>query len=136
MENKDRHINLVGLYNNFKGMSLEYLRANKEINKETMLILGMLQEDMAIGVLFIKYVVEYWKSYLMDIVEGKFEMVEITPIVYSCFLSKMLCKQVEKGNLAIGFPFFNALTLYPSDIYKGLAEFSLSRKMLFRYGVK
>lgn len=92
MENKDRHINLVGLYNNFKGMSLEYLRANKEINKETMLILGMLQEDMAIGVLFIKYVVEYWKSYLMDIVEGKFEMVEITPIVYSCFLSKMLCK--------------------------------------------
>ena len=82
---------LYGAFLDFKGMSISYAKKNaNKLDVETLGCIYIISRlDKVHGALFMVYVLEYWNAYAMDIIEGKYNHVKLTEIVFNSWLEHM-----------------------------------------------
>ena len=82
---------IYNVFKDFKGMLVPYVTDNgKTLDLDV--LYATLYIDRLNDIrkpLFMIYILKYWYAYTMDIIEGKYEYVNYTPMVWSAFCRHM-----------------------------------------------
>lgn len=87
---KETEINVYGAFLDFRGMLIEYFCKNSNANLEighTAMKIDLM--DKIHQTLFMVYILEYWNAYTMDIINGNYNYVNLTSMVWNSWLEHM-----------------------------------------------
>ena len=79
---------LYGAFLDFKGMLVNYANNNaQKLDFETLGCAYIINRlDKMHSILFVKYLIEYWTAYTMDIIDGRYNYVKLTEMVFNSWL--------------------------------------------------